>query len=75
MMIRSIDIHTGHTRFDTDVTVIAKNDCAVLRVIIGEATVNIFGSLDRLAEIRRAAAVLNEAFGQAEANALREAAE
>jgi len=59
-MIRSIDIHTAHTRFDTDVTVIGKNDCAVLRIIIGDDTVNIFGSLDWLAEIRRAAAVLNE---------------
>jgi hypothetical protein len=35
----------------------AQNGCAVLRNHIGDATVNVFGSLDRLAEIRRAAAV------------------
>ena len=76
-MIRTIDIHTGHTPFDTDVTMIDHlvDRCAVLRVIIGGATVNIFGSLDRLAEIRRAAVMLREAFGETEVEAIREAAE
>ena len=74
-MIRTIDIHTGHTHFDTDVTVIAKNECVVLRLSIGGADVNIFGRIDRLAEIRRAAAVLNDAFAEDEPESRREAAE
>ena len=73
-MIRTIDIHTGHSHFESDVTVIAK-ECAVVRINIGGASVNIFGSLDRLSEIRRAAAVLNEAFGENGMASLREAAE
>jgi hypothetical protein len=76
-MIRSIDIHTGHTPFDTYVTVIdgAESSCAVLRIHVGGATVNIFGDLNRQAEIRRAAAALNTAFGENELGAIREAAE
>jgi hypothetical protein len=65
-MIRSIDIHTADADFDTDVTIIEHrtSGCALLRIHTGGATVNVFGSLDRLAEIRRAAAILGEAFGE-----------
>ena len=52
-MIRSIDIHTGHySPLDTDVVVLSESAC-VLRFHIGGATVNIFGDLNRQAEIRR----------------------
>ena len=74
-MIRSIDIHTGHySPLDTDVVVLSETDC-VLRLHIGGATVNIFGDLNRQAEIRRAAAALDAAFGETELEAIREAAE
>ena len=71
-MIRSIDIHTGHTTFDSDVVVLPDVAC-VLRVHIGGATVNIFGDVDRQGDIRRAAAALKSAFDELES--MREAAE
>ena len=74
-MIRSIDIHTGdYSPLDTDVVVLSETAC-VLRFHIGGATVNIFGDLNRQAEIQRAAAALTAAFGEADLNAIREAAE
>jgi hypothetical protein len=76
-MIRSIEVHTGEGDFVADVSVIEhpKSGCAVLRIHTGGATVNVFGSSDRVTEIRRAAAVLNEAFGDEQIRALQEAAE
>ena len=74
-MIRSIDIHTGdYSPLDTDVVVLSETAC-VLRLHIGGATVNIFGDLNKQAEIRRAAAALTAAFGEEELEAIREAAE
>ena len=74
-MIRSIDIHTGdYSPLETDVVVLSETAC-VLRFHIGGATVNIFGDLNRQAEIRRAAAALTAAFGETELEAIREAAE
>lgn len=58
--MRSIEIHTEHTPIETDMTMIESAECprAVLRIHIGSATVNIFGDLNRQAEIRRTAAML-----------------
>jgi len=69
-----VHIQSVHTHFHTDVMSIAKMN-AVLRINIFGADVNIFGSVDRLAKIGRAATGLNEAFGETELEALREAAE
>ena len=75
VMIRSIDIHTGDSSpLDTEVVVLSETAC-VLRLHIGGATVNIFGDLERQAEILRAAAALDAAFGDTELKVISEAAE